>query len=133
MSGSEEHLCSAAGHFTRKADNASRRAAEAAAADRRASENKERERRLFEAANKLAAGYDLKRMKEEGFRAAELRALGADLPALVTAGYSVTEGAERVGFPSFTTIGGRSRLQEDEGGRIMRCTAQCFSRRPACS
>ena len=88
MSSSEEHGCSAAEQFIRKADNSSRRATEAAA-DRRASENKERERRLVEAADKLAAGYDLKKMKEEGFRAAELKALGADLPALVTAGYSV--------------------------------------------
>ena len=91
MSSSEEHGCSAAEQFARKADTACRRATEAVAADRRASENKERERRLVEAANKLAAGYDLKRMKEEGFRAAELRTLGADLPALVTAGYSVKE------------------------------------------
>jgi len=39
----------------------------------------------------LDAGYDLKRMKREGFTAAELGALGADLPALVAAGYCARE------------------------------------------
>ncbi len=33
----------------------------------------------------LETGYDLMRMKKEGFTAAELGALGADLPALVAA------------------------------------------------
>ena len=70
-------------------------------------------------------------MYREGFRAAELKALGADLPALVTAGYSVKE-LKELGFLLSQLLEAGLGFKKMGGGRIMRCTAQYFSRRPAC-
>ena len=52
---SEERGGSVVDQVRQEAENAGRRAADAAAADRRASEKNERERRLVEAADKIAA------------------------------------------------------------------------------
>ena len=45
----------------------------------------------------LEAGRDLKRMRKQGFSAAELHVLGADLRVMVAAGYGARE-LKRMGF-----------------------------------